>query len=200
MTNRMKNAHQLSKGDQYALIPRKVATSDAYLSLTASALKLLTLALCNFNGRNNGDIALTQSNLRKHGFTSADTLNRSIKQLLENGLLVLTRQGGFAGGGKNPNLYAFSWLNIPQTTKLEITTPAKASDAWKSYVKKRSSARTVPASSDACVLVAPIRAALERNRADVTERNSSDPPDTFLRSYPEGPPPSVGEGRGSSVR
>ena len=101
--------------------------------LFAMTLGVMTLALTQYNGRNNGDIALTRSALQEYGYTSADTLNRALKQLRHAGLLELTRQGGLANGGKIPNLYAVTWLPIPENTKLEIRTPAKASDAWATF-------------------------------------------------------------------
>ena len=161
-------------GERFAYIPLRVASSEAYLSLTASAYRLLTLALCKYNGHNNGDISLPRSELKKFGFTSADTLNRAIKLLRRNGLLSLTRQGGFANGGKLANLYGFSWLGIPENNRLDISTPAKASDDWKLYSSHRSELTSTCTRGS----LTPIRASSRNTRTAPTERTNFDRPDT----------------------
>ncbi len=184
-------AHGLVPGDRYAVIPAKVARSLAYRSLSASALRLLTLALTQYNGRNNGDIALTRSALQEYGYTSADTLNRALKQLRHAGLLQLTRQGGLANGGKIPNLYAFTWLPIPENRKLEIRTPVKASDAWATFKTKSNTGLPERVRSDPRDRIAPVLATIRGTRTGPAERMRTGTPDTSLRSSPEGPPSSV---------
>ena len=180
-------AHGLAQGERYALLPERVVQSEAYCSLTASALRLLSLALCKFNGSNNGDISLTQSALKIYGFTSNDTFCRAIKQLLGTGLLVLTRQGGFAQGGKKPNLYAFGWLPIPENPKLvEISTPCEPPNGWASFKLKPSPDRSVLPNPDSCAVVTPISATKANSSPDGPDWSSTDVPDTFLRSSPEG--------------
>ena len=173
-----KRAHGLRPGDRYALIPAKVAKSLAYRSLSASALRLLTLALTQYNGRNNGDIALTRAALEQDGYTSADTLNRALKQLRHAGLLELTRQGGLANGGKIPNLYAVTWLPIPENLKLEIRTPAKASDAWATFKTKPNTGLPERIRTDPRDLIAPVLATITTTRTDTAERMRSGGPDT----------------------
>ncbi len=182
-------AHGLVPGDRYAVIPAKVAKSLAYRSLSASALRLLTLALTQYTGRNNGDIALTRSALEQYGYTSADTLTRALKQLRDAGLLQLTRQGGLANGGKVPNLYAFTWLPIPENAKLEIRTPAKASNAWAEFKTTPSTALSERVRTDPRDRIAPVPATITEPRTDAAERMRAGGPDTSLRSSPGGPPP-----------
>ena len=171
-------AHGLSPGDHYALIPAKIAKSLAYRSLSASALRLLTLALTQYTGRNNGDIALTRSALQQYGYTSADTLNRALKQLRHAGLLELTRQGGLANGGKIPNLYAVTWLPIPENLKLEIRTPAKASNAWAEFTTKSSTALSERVRTDPRGHIGPVVAVVAETRTGVSERMRTGTPDT----------------------
>ena len=181
-------AHGLVPGDRYAVIPAKVAKSLAYRSLSASALRLLTLALTQYTGQNNGDIALTRAALKQYGYTSADTLNRALKQLRHAGLLELTRQGGLANGGKIPSLYALTWLPIPENQKLEIRTPAKASNAWATFKTKSNTGLPERVRTDPRDRIAPVPATITEPCTDAAERMRSGTPDTSLRSSPEGPP------------
>ena len=97
-------AHNINRGERYAMVPAKVIKSQAFLSLTASAYRLLMLALIQYSGRNNGDIALTKSTLKNYGFKYSDTLARAKRELLKKGLLILTRQGSkFSGLGSGRN-------------------------------------------------------------------------------------------------
>ena len=173
-----KRAHGLRPGDHYALIPAKVARSLAYRSLSASALRLLTLALTQYTGRNNGDIALTRSALEQYGYTSADTLTRALKQLRHTGLLQLTRQGGLANGGTIPNLYAFTWLPIPENPKLEIRTPAKASNAWETFKTKSNTGPPERVRTDPRDHTGPVLATLRGTRTGPAERMRTGTPDT----------------------
>ena len=200
MAHKNHKKHGLAKGERYAMLPKRVVISDAYLSLPASAMRLLSLALCQYNGSNNGDIAITQSQLKPHGFRSTDTLTRALKRLRATGLLILTRQGGFANGGKRPNLYAFSWLDIPKNPKLEIDTPAKPSDAWAEYRIKRSPGTSIQLNPDSGQSVNPIPTSTTHSNNERTDRTNTVVPDTFLRSSLEARPPGLGVGRGSSVR
>lgn len=181
--------HGIKRGERFAMIPEKVAHSEAFCSLTASAHRLLVLALTKYHGKNNGDIALTRSDLKSFGFNSQDTLTRSIKQLLDTGLLVLTRQGGIAGGGKRANLYAFGWLDIPENSKLDIVTPTSALDGWASFKIKHKHRPVGALRTDSCVVSEPIPADLTHLRTAPPVHLRTGPPDTFLRSSPEGHPP-----------
>ena len=181
--------HGIKRGERFAMIPEKVAHSEAFCSLTASAHRLLVLALTKYHGNNNGDITLTKSELKAYRFTCSDTLNRALKELLNKGLLVLTKQGGFGMGHALPNLYAIGWLDIPECKKLDIDTPAIAINGWATWKTKPSTGLPEQTNSDSCVPLTPIRAAFGVCNTGLSELANSGLSDTSLRSSPEGHPP-----------
>lgn len=78
----------------FVKLPHAVIRSVSYQKLSAYAVKLL-LDLCNqFNGKNNGDLSAAYSVMKKIGWRSPTTLNKSIHELLKAGFIDLTRQGG----------------------------------------------------------------------------------------------------------
>lgn len=138
MSKRNKSKRQ--GGDDYALIPRRVAQSEAFCSLSPGAYRLLVLALCEYRGSktgasNNGDISISWLEMRPYGFSSNATFTRALRELCDKRLLQQTRQGGLGAGGKRPSLYAFTWLPLSKHSHLdaEIKTPSAATDAWRSW-------------------------------------------------------------------
>ena len=88
-----------------------------YMELSYPAKALLIDATRFYNGRNNGDICLTRKLMRPRGWNSNDVLCRAKNELIEAGLLILTRQGG----RHQCSLYGFSWLAIDECKgKLDI--------------------------------------------------------------------------------
>jgi hypothetical protein len=77
---------------------------------------------------NNGDLCLTWSVMRDRGWRSKQTLERARDELLEEGFLEQTRQGGRYW----PSLYAITWWAIDECGgKLDVPPTHKASAKWK---------------------------------------------------------------------
>lgn len=77
-----------------------------YIALSDKA-KVLLIDICRqYNGFNNGDFCLTLSVMRARGWVSNDTLTRATRELVEAGLLELTRQGG----RNKCNLYGLTFM------------------------------------------------------------------------------------------
>ena len=106
---------------RFIRIPVSVMDSPDFKKLSGAALKLL-LALCyQYKGNNNGDLTTAFTVMRAYGFTSKGTLDRAKKQLLEAGLIVMSRQGRFMNPGGICDLYAITWLAVDECGgKLEI--------------------------------------------------------------------------------
>lgn len=97
----------------FAGIPRAVVSGPDFMSLNGGSVKLLIEFARQINGHNNGDLTAAWSILRERGFTSKGTIERAIKELIQRGLVVNTRQGrGGVDGKRLPTLYALSWLAI----------------------------------------------------------------------------------------
>jgi len=113
-----KNGHkkrsfqQLPEGVFY---PSRDGTPPATAVLTRSAQLLLIHALGQYNGHNNGDIAITIVTMRPFGdlWQSKRHLQDTILELCARGFLVRTRYG-------RPNLYAFTWIPISEETAHKI--------------------------------------------------------------------------------
>ena len=105
------NAKGRRQKSQFLALPHEILRSPAYRSLSPSAVKLLVDVGLQFNGRNNGNLSICMSEMRKQGWRSTATLNRAKKELLAAGLLEQTRQGGLNMG---PNLFALTWQSIDE--------------------------------------------------------------------------------------
>jgi hypothetical protein len=109
-------------------IPTAVLTSPNCCALSMKAKALLLDIGARFNGFNNGDLAAPYSWMKLRGWKSKDTLHRALKELLEAGMIELTRQGGLHG----PSLYAFTWMAIEDCRgKLDIAATRVASGKWR---------------------------------------------------------------------
>ena len=99
----------------YSSIPRRVILSDDFKSLSHAARSILFVLLCQYNGKNNGDLTTALSVLETHGLRSPDTNHRCTEQLVEKGIIVKTRQGrGGTSGYGVASLYALSWLPVDE--------------------------------------------------------------------------------------
>ena len=108
-------------------VPTAVLMSQNFLSLSHKAKALLLDIGARYNGHNNGDLAAPWSWMQARGWRSKDTLHKAIKELLQAGMIELTRQGGLHG----PSLYAFTWKQIDECkAHPEITPTRVASGKW----------------------------------------------------------------------
>lgn len=89
-------------------MPHRILECEPYTKLSAKGVKLMVDLFAQFRGSNNGDFSMAWAVMQKRGWRSRDTLNRACKELLGNGFIVQTRQGG----RHQCNLYAVTWLAI----------------------------------------------------------------------------------------
>lgn len=112
----------------FVRIPTAVLNHPNFTALSKKAQALLLDIGARFNGFNNGDLAAPYSWMKERGWRSKGTLTNATKELLDAGLIELTRQGGLHG----PNLYAFTWIEIHESrTRLDISPTRVASGKWK---------------------------------------------------------------------
>ncbi|MFV0478276.1 MAG: hypothetical protein ACK5ME_10625 [Parahaliea sp.] len=96
----------------FGALPRAVWEHPDYCKLSGSAVKLLMDLACQYNGRNNGDLTVAYSILKKRGWSSKDTITNAKDRLLEAGLIICTREGRFTNPGGECALYALAWKPI----------------------------------------------------------------------------------------
>lgn len=109
-------------------MPNAVIQNQRFCKLNHAAKSVLLYMAGQYTGHNNGDLSATLSKLRKYGFTSQDTLTRSIKTLIAVGLIEITRAGGkdWQTGANLPTLYALTWQPIDECKgKLDVNSTAK---------------------------------------------------------------------------
>ena len=78
----------------YLKLPHAVMESPNYRALSPHARMLLNDLGLQFRGANNGDLSAAWKILHPRGWRSRDTLGRALAELLHNGLIQKTRQGG----------------------------------------------------------------------------------------------------------
>jgi len=111
-----------------------------YIDLSHTAKTLLVDVVRLFNGKNNGDLAVTPKVMKARGWNSNSTLRRALGELLQAELLMLTRQGG----RNKCSLYALTWLPIDEcggkldvkptiTPPIPLSLPAKIKNAVPSH-------------------------------------------------------------------
>lgn len=104
------------KTASFVALPKYLINSPNYQDLRGNSIKLLTQIAEQYNGANNGDLQASFSIMKHKGWKSSETLNGALKELLDSGFLVKTRQGYF------PNicsLYGLTWQRIDKSEKLD---------------------------------------------------------------------------------
>lgn len=109
-------------------LTHELLDSPLYISLPYTSKALLVDIVRQYNGHNNGDLAVTLSLMERRGWNSNGTMRRALEALENSGLLIRTRQGG----KHRCSLFALAWLPIDECKgKLEIeptiTPPLKLS-------------------------------------------------------------------------
>ena len=101
--------------------------SAAYKALSYRAKALLIDLTMQFNGKNNGDLVMTWTYMNSRGWTSKAALYAAKEELLEKGLIELTRQGWLGRCG----LYAVTWWPIDECKrKLDVVETTIPRNWW----------------------------------------------------------------------
>lgn len=105
---------------RFSAIPDSLLDSVAYQGCSFSAKALLIELVRQHNAYlgNNGHIHAVYEYLHKRGWRSKATLSKALAELIERGLIIKTRQGGFNMGACR---YALSWIAVSNFVDLDIT-------------------------------------------------------------------------------
>ena len=101
-----------SDSGSYFQLPHKLLKCEDFTSLSGSALKVLLHLASQFNGKNNGDLSATLTDVRAKGVRSSSTLAAAIVELQQRNLIICTRTGRFMRPGGRCALYGLMWLEI----------------------------------------------------------------------------------------
>jgi hypothetical protein len=110
------NAKGRKKTASFVALPKYLINSPKYQGLRGNSIKLLTQVAEQYNGSNNGDLQASFSVFKRKGWRSSETLDSALKELLERGFLVKTRQGYFPN---TCSLYGLTWQRIDQSEKYD---------------------------------------------------------------------------------
>lgn len=127
MAKRFKKAPESVSGT-FSAVPHGVMDSNAFQGAGHPARSLLYELIRQLSGRNNGHLQLTSPWLKKRGWNSADVVQRAKGELLERGLIVLTRQGGLNSG---PCQYGVTWLHISNFVGLDLSPQGYHPGQWR---------------------------------------------------------------------
>lgn len=133
----VEKAQSRRESGTFVALPSSVLESDNFRTLSFRANKAL-MCFCSQlrfykGGRsNNGDLYLAHSIAKEWGLRSKETVCLAVKELLERGWIILTRQGGSCGMG--PNLYAITFFAIDECGgKLQIPPTNAPPSNWKKW-------------------------------------------------------------------
>jgi len=104
-------------GTQHIALPHVVLESRAYRLLGYAARALLLDIAMQHKGHNNGKLVACAKYLRPLGWTSADTITRAKKALLDSNLLIETRKGWRPSRAA---WYGLAWYPLQHKEGLEI--------------------------------------------------------------------------------
>lgn len=95
----------------FSLYHHALFASAHYFSLSPVARCVLHGMFVQYNGKNNGELTATAKQAKHWGF-SEPTLIKALKELEENRFITKVKQGLFASGRHNYNLFALTWINL----------------------------------------------------------------------------------------
>ena len=99
---------------RFIAIPHSVLRHPDYRGLRGASVKLLNDLVMQFNGKNNGDLSVAWGLMSPLGWNSKGTVTSAVKQLIDNGLIVKTRDGQFQNPNSRCDLYALTWNKIDE--------------------------------------------------------------------------------------
>lgn len=107
----------------FAAIPHVVMDSADFRALSGAAHKVLMWLLRQYNGKNNGDLSASFTQIKAWGINSRTTLAKALKELQQCGLIICTRDGQFINPGGHCALYALTWQSIDECAGKLDTSP-----------------------------------------------------------------------------
>ena len=114
--------------DSFVMMPHHVLGHDNFRTLSPRATKFVVDLLAQYQGNNNGDFCATLKTMQERGWNSSDQLHKAKRELIEKGVIMVTRQGGL----NKANLYAVTWFPIDECKgKLDVASTRTAPVNWK---------------------------------------------------------------------
>lgn len=132
-SRRIRDAKRRRESGNFVALPNVILRSKEFASLSPRALKLLFDLLAQYNLRNNGDLSIAWTLMAPRGWRSKATLHKAKQELLDEGFLMLTRQGG----RNQCSLYAVTFFSIDECGgKLDTSATNSPPGGWRKYSEK----------------------------------------------------------------
>ncbi len=112
----------------YTPLPHALLDAQAFVGASDRAKSMLLELLRQHTGKNNGHLQLSVCWLKKRGWKSVSAIQLAKAELLERGLVILTRKGGLNAG---PDHFAVTWLNVSNYVGLDLKPGGFAPGAWR---------------------------------------------------------------------
>jgi len=101
-------------------LPMVLLRSQSFARLSPKGVKLLLDVCAQFNGYgNNGALSVAWTLMHARGWKSRDSLGKALRELLEGGWLILTRQGG----RHRCSLFGLSFYRLDANPKCQLDPP-----------------------------------------------------------------------------
>ncbi len=116
--------------ETFLALPHNLISAPKFQDLSGNAVKLLIQIASKYNSRNNGDLSASFEEMKSNkGWKSKATLNKCLKELLDKGFLIKTRQGSFP---RTCTLYGLTWRQIDPSPKYDTQADnGKVLATWK---------------------------------------------------------------------
>lgn len=122
------------KNERFIKLDHWITRSDAWKSLSCQQVRIVLLLLERYNGRNNGQLALSIRQAASDGNMAKGTAQAALKRLVEVGFIKVCYKGSFdqkimgENGGWYASEYALTFLAIDKalpTREFTNYTPVK---------------------------------------------------------------------------
>lgn len=132
--SKKRRAQKGRSGHTFLGLAKDWIDSPQWAGLDSFEVKLLIDLGAQHNGHNNGDLCAAWTLMRRRGWRSTATLNKTLHSLIDKGWLLLTRQGG----RHTASLYALTvWGIDPCGGKHDETPCAVPLHLWKNRIPGR---------------------------------------------------------------
>lgn len=122
--------------ERFAALPLSVMLSTAFRTMRPAHQRVVWILAALYDGRNNGDLALTRGTAKHFGMTTERDRCSGLAEAEKRGLIVRTsvNAGLSYGVTKTPTTWALTWRTLNVFEGEKIDGGRRASNAWQNYV------------------------------------------------------------------
>jgi len=116
------------------MLPVRVLIAGAFKTLPVGYQRVLWILAAQYDGGNNGDLALTRKMAKHFGLNNERQRSHGLKELEVRGLIEKTRQGGLSYGGiRRPTLWALTWRPIDYSDGKKLDCVRLPPESWRKF-------------------------------------------------------------------